>query len=51
MKPLGARKPPELLASMLEVCSRGHEANIFFVHLFLVRLQEPCSLAEKGDKL
>jgi hypothetical protein len=34
MMPLEARKPSEQLASMLEVCPRGHQANIFFVHLF-----------------
>ncbi len=28
MGPLGARKPSKLLASMLEVCPRGHEARV-----------------------
>jgi hypothetical protein len=38
MEPLGGRKPSELLASMLELCPRGHETSIFFTHLFLERL-------------
>jgi len=38
MEALGARKPSELLAAMLEVCPRGQETNIFFTHLFLCRL-------------
>ncbi len=38
MEPLGGRKPSELLASMLELCSRGHESSIFFTHLFLESL-------------
>jgi hypothetical protein len=37
MEPLGGRKPSELLASMLELCPRGHETSIFFTHLFLER--------------
>ena len=35
---LGARKPSELLAAMLELCPRGQEVSIFFTHLFLCRL-------------
>ncbi len=38
MEPLGGREPSELLASMLELCPRGHETSIFFTHLFLERL-------------
>jgi NADPH-dependent ferric siderophore reductase len=38
MEPLGGRKPSEMLASMLELCPRGHESSIFFTHLFLERL-------------
>jgi hypothetical protein len=64
MEPLRARKLLELLASMLDICPRGHVTNIFFVHLFLNCLpaelrimhrednhQDPHSLAEKADKL
>ena len=38
MESLGARRPSELLAAMLETCPRGQETNIFFTHLFLCRL-------------
>jgi hypothetical protein len=38
MEPLGGRKPSELLASMLELCPRGHKTSIFFTNLFLERL-------------
>ena len=38
MEPLGARRPSELLAAMLEACPRVQETNIFFTHLFLCRL-------------
>jgi hypothetical protein len=38
MEQLGGRKPSELLAAMLELCSRGHETSIFFTHLFFQRL-------------
>jgi hypothetical protein len=34
MEPLGGRKPSELLASMLELCPRGHETSIFFTICF-----------------
>jgi len=64
MEPLGSRRPSELLAAMLELCPRGHEDSIFFVHLFLERLpgelrvllgeddhQDPRALAEKADRL
>jgi hypothetical protein len=64
MEPLGARKPSELLSAMLELCPRGEERNVFFVHLFLERLpgelrvllgeddhQDPRTLAEKADRL
>ncbi len=64
MEPLGSRKPSELLASMLELCPRGHESSIFFTHLFLERLpaelritlgeddhQNVQALAKKADSL
>ena len=64
MEPLGGRRPSELLAAMFEFCPRGHEANIFFTHLFLERLpaelrillgeddhEDPRQLAAKADKL
>jgi hypothetical protein len=64
MAPLGGRKPSELLASMLELCPRGHESSIFFTHLFLERLpaelritlgeddhQNVRALAKKADSL
>jgi hypothetical protein len=64
MEPLGARRPSELLAAMIELCPSGHEDNIFFVHLFLERLpselrvllgeddhQDPRTLAQKADRL
>ena len=38
MESLGARRPSELLAAMLEACPRSQETNIFFTHLFLCRL-------------
>ncbi len=36
--PLGARRPSELLADMLEICPPGQQGNIFFAGLFLQRL-------------
>ena len=64
MEPLGARRPSELLAAMLEACPRGQETNIFFTHLFLCRLpaelrimlgeddhQDVRNLVAKADKL
>ncbi len=38
MPPLGARRPSELLADMLEICPPGQQENIFFAGLFLQRL-------------
>ena len=38
MGDLGARRPSELLAAMLELCPRGQETSLFFTHLFLCRL-------------
>ena len=35
---LGAQKPSEMLAEMLRLCPRGHEASPFFTYLFLHRL-------------
>ena len=64
MEALGAWKPSELLAAMLETCPRGQETNIFFIHLFLCRLlaelrimlgeddhQNVRNLVAKADKL
>jgi hypothetical protein len=61
---LGGRKPSELLATMLELCPRGHETSIFFTHLFRERLpaelrimlgeddhQNPRDVAKKVDSL
>jgi hypothetical protein len=39
MDSLGARKPSKLMAQMLGLCPRGHEANEFFLFLFLQRLR------------
>ena len=38
VEPLGARKPSELLANMLDICPRGEETLSFFSFLFLQRL-------------
>jgi hypothetical protein len=38
VEPLGGRKPSDLLATMLELCPRGHETSPFFCYLFLQRL-------------
>jgi hypothetical protein len=38
VEPLGGRKPSDLLATMLELCPRGHESSPFFCYLFLQRL-------------
>jgi hypothetical protein len=38
VEPLGARKPSDLLAQMLELCPRGEEKSPFFIFLFLQRL-------------
>jgi hypothetical protein len=64
MGDLGDKKPSELLASMLELCPRGHEANNFFLFLFLQRLPaklrvlfgdnedaDPRDLAVRADRL
>jgi hypothetical protein len=64
MEPLGGQKPLERLASMRELCPRGHETSIFFTHLFLERLpaelritlgednhQNVRALAKKADVL
>ena len=34
MGDLGARRPSELLAAILELCPRGQETSLFFTHLF-----------------
>jgi hypothetical protein len=64
MGDLGDRKPSDLLASMLELCPGGQEANKFFLFLFLQRLPaklcvllgddenaDPRDLATKADRL
>ena len=64
MGDLGARRPSELLAAMLELCPRGQETSLFFTHLFLCRLpaelcimlgednhQDVRLLINKADKL
>ncbi len=64
MGDLGDRKPSDLLTIMLELCPRGHEANKFFLVLFLQRLPaklcillgddenaDPRDLATKADRL
>ena len=38
MGDLGARRPSELLAAMLELCPCGQETSRFFTHLFLCPL-------------
>lgn len=63
-EPLGSRKPTELLAAMMEICPRGHEASLFFTYLFIQRLPRDIrmllaeddhsnlrKLAEKADRL
>jgi len=64
MDSLGARKPSELLAHMLELCPAGEETSKFFAFHFLHRLpqelrimlgeddhQEVHELAKKADRL
>jgi hypothetical protein len=64
MPALGARKPSELMAAMLEVCPRGEEKTTLFATMFLQRLprelrvllarvdhQDPKELAERADEL
>ncbi len=61
---LGARKPPELMSQMLEICPRGEEKSLLFACLFLRRLpreirvlltkvdhKDPKALAEQADEL
>jgi hypothetical protein len=61
---LGARKPSELMAAMLEICPRGEEKTELFACLFLKRLpsklrillaradhKDPKALADDADKL
>ena len=63
MESLGARRPSELLAVMLETSPSGQETNNFFTHLFLCRLpaelrimlseddhQDVRNLVSKADK-
>jgi hypothetical protein len=64
MPALGARKPSELMAAMLEICPRGEEKTTLFACMFLQRLprelrvllarvdhQDPKELAERADEL
>ena len=37
-EPLGARKPSEMLAAMMEFCPRGEEKSVFMSYFFLQRL-------------
>jgi hypothetical protein len=45
---LGARKPSQLLNSMLEYCPQGEERGVFFHFMFLQRL--PQSLRRSGAR-
>jgi hypothetical protein len=38
IEPLGGRKPPQLLASILELCRRWQEGNMTFANIFLEQL-------------
>jgi hypothetical protein len=49
MGDLGDKKPSELLASMLELCPRGHEANKFFCFYFCSGYQLPATRVLLGD--
>ena len=50
MGDLGARRPSEILAAMLELCPRGQETSLFFTHLFLCRLpSELCIMLGEDD--
>jgi hypothetical protein len=64
MPALGARKPSDLMAAMLEVCPRGEEKTELFACLFLQRLprelrillaradhKDPKKLADEADNL
>lgn len=64
MQQLGARKPSEMMAAMLETCPRGEEKTNLFACLFLQRLpreirvllaradhNDPKSLAQQADEL
>jgi hypothetical protein len=44
VEPLGARKPSELLAQILELCPSGEEKSPFFILLFLQRLPKELSV-------
>jgi hypothetical protein len=48
MPSLGDQKPSELFAEMLQVCPRGQEGNIFFIHEFLSRLPKDLRLMLSG---
>jgi hypothetical protein len=64
MPALGARKPSDLMAAMLEICPRGEEKTELFACLYLQRLprelrillaradhKDPKALADEADKL
>jgi hypothetical protein len=64
MPALGARKPSDLMAAMLEICPRGEEKTELFACLFLQRLprelrillarvdhKDPKALADEADNL
>jgi hypothetical protein len=64
LPPLGARRPSEMLAKIVRLCSRGQEDSVFFVYCLLHRLPRElrvlltdvyntdcCSLAIKADRL
>jgi hypothetical protein len=64
MPSLGARKPSDLMAAMLEICPRGEEKTELFACLFLQRLprelrvllaradhKDPKKLADEADNL
>lgn len=64
VEPLGARKPTDLLAAMIELCPRQHLDSPFFLYFFLQRLpreirvllaeddpRDVRRIAEKADRL
>jgi hypothetical protein len=64
VEPLGARKPSDLLAAMIELCPRQHLDSPFFLYFFLQRLpwkirvllaeddpKDIRCIAEKADRL
>jgi hypothetical protein len=47
---LGAQKPSEMLAEMLRLCPRSHEANPFFTYLFLHQLRVLLATEDHADR-